>query len=105
MDRTDMAGQLAGICDYAGASVSFSIKGGVTLATPYVMTAIFSAPRHDTAAGETAFDTEYPTITAPTGKFAGIERGDLCTIDGVAYSVIRLIPDGYLTTKAYLAYE
>jgi hypothetical protein len=105
MDRTDMAGQLAGICDYAGASVSFSIKGGVTLATPYVMTAIFSAPRHDTAAGETAFDTEYPTITAPTGKFAGVERGDLCTISGTSYSVIRLIPDGYLTTKAYLAYE
>jgi hypothetical protein len=100
-----MAAQLAGICGYAGASVSFSVKGGVTLTTPYVFNAIFSAPRFDTRIGETALDTEYPTISAPKASFTGIERGDLCTISGTAYSVIRLIPDGYETTKAYLAYE
>lgn len=100
-----MAAQLAGICGYAGASVSFSVKGGATLATPYVFNAIFSAPRFDTRIGEIAIDTEYPTIAAPKGIFSGIERGDLCAIDGVNYSVIRLIPDGYETMKAYLAYE
>lgn len=105
IDRTDMATQLAGICGYAGASVSFSVKGGVTLATPYVFNAIFAAPRFDTRIGETALDTEYPTISAPTGKFAGIVRGDLCMISGTAYSVIRLIPDGYEKTTALLAYE
>ena len=104
MDFTDIQAQLAGICDYAGASVVFSTIG-LSSAVTRSFKAIFSAPRYDTTLGETAMDTQYPTITADNTHFTGIVRGDLCTVSGKAYSVIRTIPDGYQTTKAYLAYE
>lgn len=104
MDFGDIQNQLAGICDYAGASVVFSTVG-LSEAVTRSFKAIYSAPRYDTALGETALDTQYPTITADNTHFTGIVRGDLCTVNGKAYSVIRTIPDGYQTTKAYLAYE
>ena len=104
MDFDDIQNQLAGICDYAGASVVFSTIG-LSDAVSRSFKAIYSAPRYDTTIGETALDTQYPTITADNTNFTGIMRGDLCTVNGKTYSVIRTIPDGYQTTKAYLAYE
>ena len=105
MDFAAIQSQLAGICTYAGSDVTFTVWAGEDLETPRTVKAIFSAPRHDTRIGETALDTEYPTITAPTETLSGVIRGDLCSINGTDYSVIRMIPDGYQTTKAYLAYE
>lgn len=105
MDFDAIQSQLGSICDYAGAEATFSTWGGVTLDTPRAVKAIFSAPRYDTRVGSNALDTEYPTLTAPNDRFDGIVRGDLCTVSGTAYSVIRTIPDGYQTTKLYLAYE
>lgn len=55
---------------------------------------IFDNGYFDREAGKTVIDTTQPQFTCPTDESVDVHRGQIVTIDGKTYSVVKVEPDG-----------
>ncbi|MGB0131158.1 head-tail joining protein [Chlorobium sp.] len=78
-------------------SLFFDAKSGAAVSAVFNSTAIsvLFDDEHYAASGEGAdISTSQPMVTCRAQDVAGIEQGDSITVDGTAYSVADVQPDG-----------
>lgn len=75
-------------------------RGVATVATADV---IFNGPSHQVSVYETEVEEPAPFILAPVASVAAVKRKDAVAVNGGAYVVERIEPDGTGLTKLYMA--
>jgi hypothetical protein len=75
-------------------------RGGVAVATANV---IFDDPSHEVTVYETQVEEAAHTLLADAPTVAAVKRGDAVSVEGGAYTVERIEPDGNGLKLMYLA--
>lgn len=84
--------------DFAVAAVF--TRAGAPVATADV---IFNGPSRQVSVYETGVEEPAPFLLAPSAAVAAVKRKDAASVDGAAFVVERVEPDGTGVTKLYLA--
>ena len=69
--------------------ILFTLSGGTQTVTGYFDNAFF-----DATIGETVLDTTAPRFTCKMSDVEGIPIESPCVLDGVAYTVMQIQPEG-----------